>query len=253
MKFDVTSSDGSGNGFNYEDGTFSPDEVIERIKAIRKQNKCLERKKIGLDPGPVPMPVEFATAEVADIFRLPPGDPRDGTFACPLIKNHPFFGTPGAQTTVQRWFADDTLNNNKKDRTLRTVFTHDHFGPSTHQQAGLYAGLVIEPQGSTWMNPETGVQLGTRTNSDGGPTSWQANIIEKDPSLSHREFLFEFADFTLAYEAGRGVGVDNKPIPDPEGAIQPPDCPSSLRTAWFVRMVTRRRVRKPFRLPIQAR
>ena len=30
VKFDVTSSDGAGNGFNYEDGTFSPDEVRER-------------------------------------------------------------------------------------------------------------------------------------------------------------------------------------------------------------------------------
>ena len=34
VKFDVTSSDGAGNGFNYEDGTFSPDEVRERIDAI---------------------------------------------------------------------------------------------------------------------------------------------------------------------------------------------------------------------------
>ena len=125
VKFDVTSSDGSGNGFNYEDGTFSPDEVIERIRAIRKQNNC-----IGQDSG----------------------DPRDGTFTCPKAKSHPFFGTPGAQTTIQRWFADDVLNNNKIDRTLRTVFTHDHFGPSTHQQGGLYAGLVIEPQGAVWKN-----------------------------------------------------------------------------------------------------
>ena len=36
VKFDVTSSDGAGNGFNYEDGTFSPDEVRERIEAINK-------------------------------------------------------------------------------------------------------------------------------------------------------------------------------------------------------------------------
>ena len=34
VKFDVTSSDGAGNGFNYEDGTFSPDEVQEIIHAI---------------------------------------------------------------------------------------------------------------------------------------------------------------------------------------------------------------------------
>ncbi len=194
VKFDVTSSDGSGNGFNYEDGTFSPDEVRERIKAIRKQNGCT-----GLESG----------------------DARDGTFTCPKPKAHPYFGTLGAQTTVQRWFADDTLNNNGVDRTLRTVFTHDHFGPSTHQQAGLYAGLVIEPTGSVWKNPETGVTLGTRA-VDGGPTSWQANIIETNAANSHREFMFEFADFQLAYQAGAGVGANGKPMADPQRVINPP-------------------------------
>ena len=189
VKFDVTSSDGSGNGFNYEDGTFSPDEVIERIRAIRLANECKGEDE---------------------------GDPRDGTFTCPVAKAHPFFkDVKGAQTTVQRWYADPTLNNNNKDRTLRTVFTHDHFGPSTHQQAGLYAGLVIEPLGSTWIDPETGVQLSTRQDRDGGPTSWQAIVVEKDPSLSHREFLFEFADFQLAY--------DEKGDP-----INPPECPDGV-------------------------
>ena len=200
VKFDVTSSDGSGNGFNYEDGTFSPDEVIERIHAIRKQNAC-----IGTDSG----------------------DPRDGTFICPVAKAHPFFGTPGAQTTIQRWYADDVLNNNLKDRTLRTVFTHDHFGPSTHQQGGLYAGLVIEPKGAVWKNAETGATMGGQNIPpprpvDGGPTSWQAMIVETDPSLTHREFLFEFADYQLAYEEGRGVDANGKPIPDPGGVINPP-------------------------------
>lgn len=194
VKFDVTASDGAGNGFNYEDGSFSPDEVIERIRAIRKQNSCT-----GIDSG----------------------DVRDGTFTCPKAKAHPFFGTLGAQTTVQRWYADNTLNNNSVDRTLRTVFTHDHFGPSTHQQTGLYAGLVIEPQGSVWKNPETGAVMGTRA-SDGGPTSWQAVIIEKDPANSHREFLFEFADYQLAYQAGAGVNAKGAPIADPQGVINPP-------------------------------
>lgn len=39
-----------------------------------------------------------------------------------------------------------------KDYTLRTVFSHDHFGPSSHQQHGLYAALVIEPSNSVWLN-----------------------------------------------------------------------------------------------------
>ena len=46
VKFDVLASDGAGNGFNYEDGTFSPEEVIERIRAIRKFNGC-----VGVDSG----------------------------------------------------------------------------------------------------------------------------------------------------------------------------------------------------------
>jgi hypothetical protein len=193
VKFDVTSSDGSGNGFNYEDGTFSPDEVLERIKAIRAQNSC------------PPLTVDSPSA---NIF-------------CPKAKAHPFFGTLGAQTTVQRWFADATLNNNSKDRTLRTVFTHDHFGPSSHQQAGLYAGLVIEPQGSTWKHAETGAVLGGSP-TDGGPTSWQAVIVPTDTSQSYREFLFEFADYQLAYQAGFGVDANGNPIADPVHVINPP-------------------------------
>ncbi|HVF57402.1 MAG TPA: hypothetical protein VM934_14710 [Pyrinomonadaceae bacterium] len=191
VKFDVTASDGAGNGWNYEDGTFSPEEVVERIHAIRKFNGCLGEDK---------------------------GDTRDGTFTCPVAQPHPFFGVLGAQTTIQRWFVDDVLNNGRVDRTLRTVFTHDHFGPSTHQQAGLYAGLVVEPAGSTWRTPETGVIFGGDgivPRKDGGPTSWKADIITKDASQSYREFLLEFSDFQLAYTAdGRPV---NPPAKDEVG------------------------------------
>ncbi|MFL6196944.1 MAG: copper oxidase [Thermoanaerobaculia bacterium] len=195
VKFDVTSSDGAANGFNYEDGSFSPGEVRERIDALRATNDCA------------------------------PGDPRNGTFACPVAKPHPFFGAGpdkdhdgvgdwiGAQTTIQRWWADPVRDNNGNDRTLRTVFTHDHFSPSTHQQAGLYAGLVIEPAGSTWVHNETGAVLGGR--HDGGPTTWQA-VINPPSEPDYREFLLEFADYQLAYEAG------NVGIPDPKKAINPP-------------------------------
>jgi hypothetical protein len=171
VKFDVLASDGSANGWNYEDGTFSPDEVIERIEAIRHHNGCVDN------------------------------DPRNGTFECPEPRAHPkFTNVLGAQTTVQRWYADPVLNLQGQDRTLRTVFTHDHYGPSTHQQAGLYAGLVIEPEGSTWRDPETGAIFGGGTREDGGPTSWRADILTPDEKGSYREFLLEFADFQLAYK-----------------------------------------------------
>ncbi len=178
VKFDVTSSDGAANGFNYEDGSLSPGEVQERIHAIRNYSGCSS------------------------------GDPV--SFECPQAVAHPFFGAGpdednngvgdwvGAQETIQRWYVDDVLDGTGRDRTLRTVFTHDHFGPSTHQQAGLYAGLVTEPAGSKWRDMHTGAYFGTRT-TDGGPTSWKADIITADSSQSYREFNLQLQDFTLAY------------------------------------------------------
>ncbi|MGR8931873.1 MAG: copper oxidase [Gammaproteobacteria bacterium] len=180
VKFDVTSSDGSGNGWNYEDGTFSPQEIHERLAAINTAEGSWNGN--GQKP-----PV----CQLTDDFRR-------GTGGC-------------IQTTVQRWYADDVTNQlGTHDRTLRTVFTHDHFGPSTHQHPGLYAGLVIEPVGSSWKHNENGTALGDRT--DGGPTTWQAIIEPGDGSEPYREFLLEMGDFSLAY---RSQEEGNTPVNPP--------------------------------------
>jgi hypothetical protein len=198
VKFDVTSSDGAANGFNYEDGSLSPGEVQERIAAIRAWNSCSN------------------TDPVSD--------------ECPKAETHPDFGVGpdhdangvgdwvGAQETVQRWYVDSVADVTKRDRTLRTVFTHDHFGPSTHQQTGLYAGLVTEPAGSRWRDMHTGTYFGTRT-TDGGPTSWKADIITADSSRSYREFNLQLADFTLAYTNAQPI---DQLGPNPAAAVNPP-------------------------------
>ncbi len=200
VKFDVTSSDGSANGFNYEDGTMSPDEVRERIHAINFTGGLKAPDSDGF-------PTDAATGKML----LTP-------------RPHSYFGSSfngrdisGARTTVQRWYVDVLLNNKGEERTLGNVFTHDHFGPSTHQQAGLYATLITEPQGSRWRNPETGQFYGGRF--DGGPTSWRADIITANPADSYREFMFQVADFTIAYENGACHTV---PCTSPAKAINPP-------------------------------
>ena len=202
VKFDVLASDGAANGFNYEDGSFATGEVQERVRAINRFGGLLE----------------------------------NGVRRTVAVRSHPFFPALGAQTTVSRWYADDVRNNAGVDRTLRTVFTHDHFGPSTHQQAGLYAGLVIEPAGSTWRHPETGVTFGTRTD-DGGPTSWRADILTQNSEESYREFLLEFADFQLAYEKNSTLWADPAKVINPPGRmedalpflLQPPNpCPGGV-------------------------
>lgn len=194
-KWDLTSADGSANGWNYEDGVLSPVTVVERIHAIREYNGCSS------------------------------DDSRNGTAQCPQPRNHPYFGQfnrsdwLGARTTMQRWFADPVINVHHVDRGLGNIFTHDHFGPSTHQQIGLYATVLAEPAGSTWFHAETGAPLyGQR--QDGGPTSWQAVISTGDndgdgKNDSFREFFLEYSDFQHAYEAGVYVGAGPDGVPNP--------------------------------------
>ncbi len=193
-KWDLPSADGAANGWNYEDGTLAAGAVRERIEAINTYNAT---------PGVEP---------------VPPPDGRPQLEPLP----HPFFGGGpngawlGARTTIQRWFFDPVVNVEGVHRGLGVTFTHDHFGPSTHQQVGLYASVLTEPPGSTWVHNETGVPFGTR--QDGGPTSWQAAIITGDldgngTNDSYREFFLQAADFQHAYEAGVyvGAGPDGQP------------------------------------------
>ena len=197
VKFDVTSSDGAGNGFNYEDGTFSPDEVREIIHAITA-------------PGGTWTPCPGCAATT-----LAPKPPPAPICAGPNPPSQCTSDWMGAQTTIQRWYLDPVVNSQNVDRTLRTVFTHDHFGPSTHQQAGLYAGLVVEPKDSQWKSADDGTAMGGGTIStppvrpDGGPTSWKANIVTANATDSYREFVLEFQDLQLAYDQG------SRKTPDP--------------------------------------
>jgi hypothetical protein len=82
VKFDVTSSDGAGNGWNYEDGTFSPGEVQERVRA----NNLFQEESGG-----------------KQVFTLVT-NPKFG--GGPDLDGNRIGDYVGAQTTVQRWWAD---------------------------------------------------------------------------------------------------------------------------------------------------
>ncbi|MDI3467284.1 MAG: hypothetical protein OJF50_006105 [Nitrospira sp.] len=276
VKFDVTSSDGSGNGWNYEDGTLAADEVRERIVAynrhlIQTSNpshppKLLEPKThpLFLKEGAMVDPTDQrGICEGMPMVRKP-GESNEvwikrwNDWAKDAAEKHPWCG---AQTTVQRWWADPVLNGKPgaksiKDRTLRTVFTHDHFGPSSHQHHGFYAALVVEPRNSKWFTLD-GKEMGgtdekrnpTQFRKDGGPTSYAANIIVRDKGTaclnaktlecSHqldnkdsidkertgREFNLAFADFAIVYDK------ENHPINPPsqiEGNLRNPVLPGRI-------------------------
>ncbi len=202
VKFDVTSSDGSGNGFNYEDGTFARGAILERLEAAGHQAIDSEGRVVTLEP------------------------PPEGAY----------------QTTVQRWYADPLLANTAecnrlasrnapgwkddpacRDRTIRTVFTHDHFAPSSIQQHGFYAALLVEPRDARMLYPDgsdmdkandwtacvPGEEAGAKKSCAVGT---QAMILIDDAGRSgenYREFALAVADFALLY--------DGRPRNQPKG------------------------------------
>ncbi|WP_296806544.1 hypothetical protein [Thiocapsa sp.] len=175
VKFDVTSSDGSGNGFNYEDGTFAIEAVHERIEASH---------------APGGSAVDAVSGEAMDLAIAP----------------------DVYQTTVQRWLADPLIASEGslagKDRTIRTVFTHDHFAPSSIQQHGFYAALLIEPAGSEWLPPDNDTPM-----ERGRAVGSQARIVGADDPETHpdhREFAMAIADFALLYDPCFGRGGEER-------------------------------------------
>ena len=119
VKFDVTSSDGSANGFNYEDGTLASGIIAELIHASSV-----------------------------------PGGSVTGENGSPAALTLPADPEARYQATYQRWWADPRLDAAGKDQTLGTVFTHDHFAPSNIQQHGFYNALIVEPRKSRWRHPD---------------------------------------------------------------------------------------------------
>src|SRR5262249_13577212 len=87
VKFDVTSSDGAANGFNYEDGTFSPDEVRDRINAI---NRLGRRSKDKAKPG-------LLRFDVVTGFVDPVAEPKPLT----IVPVHVAYPKPGERGKVK--------------------------------------------------------------------------------------------------------------------------------------------------------
>jgi len=235
-KWDLTTADGAANGWNYEDGTLSPGAVVELIHAINDY-------AADLTPAERDAVLSYATGTGKDGQDVIDSSGRNITQAGSLHEAlHPYFGQTaygqewiGARSTIQRWFADPVVNVQGVDRGLGIIFSHDHYGPSTHQQIGLYSTVLIEPSGSEWRHNETGEKMYTRTGTspgaDGGPTSWQAAILTGNDSgifgdyqqnvgagevESHREFYFEYSDFQHAYQPGTYVGANDEGLPRAE-------------------------------------
>lgn len=227
VKFDVTSSDGSGNGFNYEDGTFAPGEIAARICAAKNTASASE---ITFSRGPGELLMREYSGDAGDLCAL---DAASGLWKVSEAYDHKIWTFPLSkyrdlfQTTTQRWFADPILSDTrapddtggvgKADRTLRTVFSHDHFGPSSIQQHGFYTALVIEPQSAQICDPAKLDCTDPRADRElvlAGPRDVGARKVIVDllpidtDELSFREFALSIADFSVLYDPRNNVPVE---------------------------------------------
>lgn len=96
-----------------------------------------------------------------------------------------------------RWFADAELN---------TCFFHDHLFAALHQQHGIFNALIVEPAGSSYLDP-----------SKGAPIKSGSQAIIKTPGTkpSFREFCLAVHDFALLFDK-EGNPLNPPPYPDSE-------------------------------------
>ena len=139
VKFDVTSSDGAANGFNYQDGSYGPDEV----QTPDRRDQC--------------RPAALYTFDLSRAERPQRRDRRRSSGRRPersVVDGRPDHRAALVRRPARQQGVADARRAPPRyeDRTLQSVFTHDHFGPSTHQQVGLYAALIIEPKWSSWFD-----------------------------------------------------------------------------------------------------
>lgn len=85
------------------------------------------------------------------------------------------------ETLVERFFANTQLN---------TVFFHDHLFANSHQQHGVFGGLIIEEAGATFLDIRTGKELKFGTQA----------VIRRRNGTSFREFALFVHDFALLFD-----------------------------------------------------
>lgn len=97
------------------------------------------------------------------------------------------------ETIVERYFANDELH---------ACFFHDHLYPNSHQQHGLFAALIIEPEGSTYHDPKTCKQIKYGTKA----------VIKTPSGRVFREFGLFVHDFALLFDR-HGKALNPPPFP----------------------------------------
>ncbi len=204
VNFDVVASDGSSNGWNYQQAAFTQEQAEHTAAVLSGDVVCTE----GQDCLPA-LPTDRDPVAEAD-------DPRGNWLA-------------DGQTIKERWYAD---------YELRTAFMHDHHFAGTLQNRGLFSALIVEPEGFDTRDPQTGeFRQPVNTAGRGAPvcdsacegTAYGATMDMVGPAAEDdfREFGVAVADFVPLFTASdthaqildraNAIAPPAGPIPAPQG------------------------------------
>ncbi len=151
VKFDVTASDGAANGFNYEDGTFSPEEVRRADRRHPGPEQLHRRATRATAPWPVRWPSRIRSSAPA----------REASGWAPRPRCSAGTPTPCATTTAStaRCGPSSPTTTSAPRPTSRPAST-----PAWWSSRRARTGCTTRPARRS------------TTRHDGGPTSWQAVI-----------------------------------------------------------------------------
>lgn len=167
VQFDPQASDGVIVGFNFEQSMHTTNRVLPGESAPRvltnpaapddqtisvNQTDRLHASAIPaeVEPG-IAIAVGVGTPEI-EIRTIEDVDPVANTirFTEALDNNHPAGASVSVEFVQYRWFSDVDSG---------TVFWHDHVDGIISWAHGLFGAHIIEPEGSTYHDPETGLQV----------------------------------------------------------------------------------------------
>ncbi len=203
VNFDVLSSDGSSNGWNYQQAAFTEDQAKFNDNVLAGTQPC------SLEAGcTVPLP-NAATY-----------DPTD-----PAVQES---WLSEGQTLKERWFAA---------YELRTVFMHDHHFAAVMQNRGMFNAMLVEPTGFDSRDPETGEYLQPINNPAHGTVCTDAcvgtaigaavDMVGPNKDDDFREYGVAVHDFTplIIPPNGKASSLTLADIKNPANAIAPPLTP----------------------------
>ncbi|MGC5584591.1 cell wall-binding repeat-containing protein [Ornithinimicrobium sp. W1665] len=198
VNFDVLASDGSSNGWNYQQAAFTEEQA-----AFTQ----------GVLDGEIPCPEGASCVPVAPTDRDPVQQAEDARASW----------LSEGQTIKERWYAD---------YELRTAFMHDHHFAGTLQNRGLFSALVVEGQGYDSRDPLTGEFLQpVNTEGRGVPVCGTScvgtahgsamDLIGPAGQDDFREFGVAIADFIPVFQRS----ATHADILDRANAVEPPLVP----------------------------